>query len=282
MHPRSLSLLLVAALPGCRAPAPPPADPLVQASELRSRAAETIRVIVDLRPAPDFAAGHIPGAVRLDIEQLRAEVDGVREQLAPRETVANVLATIGLDPDDEVIVVDDKTSPRAARLVWTLAYYGHDPAKVRVLDGGWPAWLAAAGPTSAEITTTPASAPHLGAEQPTLRVDAAWMLAHLEDPDVLRLDVRTDEEWKAGRIPGAQHIPWQQAQTADGRMREPAPLRDLYARALASPTVAVYCKSGMRASFTWLVLRTLGHRDVRVYDGSWIEWGARPDLPKEV
>jgi thiosulfate/3-mercaptopyruvate sulfurtransferase len=57
-------------------------------------------------------------------------------------------------------------------------------------------------------------------------------------------------------------------------------LRELYADALARPTVAVYCKSGMRASLTWLVLTSLGHADVRVYDGSWNEWGAREDLPR--
>jgi thiosulfate/3-mercaptopyruvate sulfurtransferase len=207
----------------------------------------------------------------------------VRDQLAPREALASALAAIGVDLGDEIVIVDESSSPHAARLVWTLESFGHAPDQLRVLDGGWPAWLAADGPTSTAASAGPApGATPLGAQQPALRVDADWVLAHLGDPAVLLLDVRSDEEWRVGHIPGARHLPWQRARTDTGRLLEPPALRELYAEALAAPTVVVYCKSGMRASLTWLVLRTLGHPDVRLYDGSWNEWGARPELPREL
>lgn len=281
------ALLALALLAACQRETPDDDVPrqalaLVQADELLGLAPDRARIVVDVRPVEAFAAGHIPGAVRLDVSRLRATVDGVPEQLAPKDTIEAALTELGVDLGDEIVVVDATTSPPAGRLVWTLEHFGHAPERLRVLDGGWPAWLAAGGPESTEPgQVDDGPAPALGAEQPALRVDAAWVLAHLDDPDVLLLDVRSDAEWQAGRIPGALHSPWQAAQTPDGTLLDPTALRDLYARALEAPTVAVYCKSGMRASLTWLVLRLLGHPDVRLYDGSWNEWGARADLPKE-
>ncbi|WP_422889262.1 sulfurtransferase [Nannocystis pusilla] len=244
--------------------------------------ADPRRVVVDVRPAEAYAGGHIPGALHLDVKLLRAEVDGVPEQLAPRAAIEAAMAGLGVELGDEVVVVDERSSPPAARVVWTLRWFGHAADKVRMLDGGRAAWVAAGGTQTSEVPTVAAGeGPRLGEEQRRLGVDAAWIAARLQDPAVLLLDVRSDDEWKAGRIPGAWHVPWQSAVTEDGRLKELPTLRELYARALERETVVVYCKSGMRASLTWLVLQVLGHADARLYDGSWNEWGARPDLPKE-
>lgn len=276
----SISLALVLAVSGCQRGLAPGGPVTVVRAEDVIAAEQAARVVLDVRAAAAFARGHAPGAVNLDVKALRAEVDGVAEQLAPRASVAATLAELGVEVGDEVIVIDEGSTPAAARVVWTLLYFGHAPAKVRMLDGGWPAWVAASGPQSVEVAEVVTGAAPVGAERAELRVDAAWVLAHLNDPEVLLVDVRSDEEWDAGRIPGAQHVAWERARGADGRLLEVKALRELYADALARPTVAVYCKSGMRASLTWLVLTSLGHADVRVYDGSWNEWGARADLPR--
>lgn len=283
----TLALSLSSLLPACQheavvAPDRPGAATLAQVEELRSFVPDATHVILDLRPPDAYAAGHVPGSVHVDVAGLRAEVDGVPEQLAPRAQIEALLAAVGVDLGDEIVVLDADAGPPAARLVWTLLHFGHAPARVRLLDGGWAAWVASGAPVSSEPTpAAPASSAALGSSQPASLVDAGWILAHQRDPAVLLLDVRTDEEWSAGRIPGAQHIPWKQARGADGRLLPTPALRELYAHAMATPTVVTYCKSGMRASATWFALRLLGHPDVRLYDGSWNEWGARLDLPVE-
>jgi thiosulfate/3-mercaptopyruvate sulfurtransferase len=254
---------------------------IAQVEQLQAWKVDDAHVIVDVRPAAEFAAGHVPGAVNVEIKALRAEVDGVPEQLAPRAQVEAALAGAGVDVGDQIFVIDADAGPPAARLVWTLQYFGHDPGHVRVLDGGWQAWVTRGEPQTTEVATPTRGTAALGAEQPGHRVDAAWVQAHLGDPKVMLIDVRSDEEWAAGRIPGARHIPWQQAREEDGRMKDVVALELLYSHAMSTPTVAVYCKSGTRASVTWLVLRMIGHPDVRVYDGSWLEWSARADLPQE-
>jgi 3-mercaptopyruvate sulfurtransferase SseA len=119
----------------------------------------------------------------------------------------------------------------------------------------------------------------------SLRVTGDWVLAQLgappyDDSTIQLLDARSPAEYEAGRIPTAIHRRWT-INLDDGLLLPRTELEELYSDLDKTKTTVVYCLVGWRASFSWLVLESLGFEDVRVYDGSWLEWGPPSRFPIE-
>jgi thiosulfate/3-mercaptopyruvate sulfurtransferase len=232
--------------------------------------------IIDVRPADAFAEGHIPGAVQVDLAALATTVDGVQGMLIDPAAFAAIMGQLGVDDERAVVLYDSNWGMPAARVLWALAYYGHNNSAV--LNGGWDRWEDEGRPISREITLptpthfTPNSTPNLLAE-------LGWVQAHLEDPNVVLIDTRTPNEYAAGHLPNAINWDWMNGVPVEGwdTVRPAGELATELAALGITPDkeIITYCRSGARAAHTHLLLRNLGYPRVRNYDGSWLEWSAR-------
>ena len=287
-----------------------PLTPLVDAATLAAElAGDCAPVLLDARwrlggpPGADsYLAGHLPGAVFADLDRDLAGPPGAggRHPLPDAAVFQAAMRRAGVSTGWPVVVYDDGDSIAAARAWWTLRYFGHD--QVRVLDGGFSAWVAAGLPvtTAAPAATGeaasaegPAAAPASPARpftaipggMPVLDADGA---AELARGGVL-LDARTAERYRgeaepvdpvAGHIPGALSAPVSGSMSSDGRFRSPAELAERFAAlgAMAGRPAGAYCGSGVTAAHEVLALALAGV-PAALYVGSWSGWIADPGRP---
>jgi thiosulfate/3-mercaptopyruvate sulfurtransferase len=264
---------------------------LVQAAELVEEVRGGRRpLLVDVRwslDGPDragYETGHLPGAVFCDLDADLAAPpgDGGRHPLPSATQLTAVMQRLGITDDREVVVYDGGNALPAARAWWCLRWAGHD--RVRVLDGGLLAWVAAGGELESG-NVSPARAPHARAHigaMPTVSANdvAAGAVGML-------VDVRTAQRYRgdnepidpvAGHIPGAVSCPISTVMSDDGRYLPPAQLRTVVAPLLDAPVVTAYCGSGVTAAQMVLALHEAGI-EAALYPGSWSEWIRDPARP---
>lgn len=228
-----------------------------------------------------YLAGHIPGAQFADLEtDLSAPViKGVtgRHPLPAPDMLLACLRRWGIDEHSDLVLYDDGSGAFAARLWWLLGWLGI--TKVRLLDGGLKAWLAAGGALEAALPVVAPSdlqaAPHN--EQV---VSSAEVLANLSEPAFTLLDARALPRFRgevepidpvAGHIPAALCLPFDGNLQADGCFKPPAELKARFA-ALADRALVCSCGSGVTACHNIFALTLAGLARPRLYAGSWSEW----------
>ncbi len=244
--------------------------------------------VVDTRKGDGYDIAHIPRAVRYPAPTTPFLKENGRVPSAER--FAALMSEMGIGDARLVIAYDDGNNLFAARLWWTLNYYGH--RQVRLLNGGWDLWVA----EGRAVAGAPAS-PNPASFTP--KIDESWIAeweqvrAAIKNPACSILDVRADKEWtgedpmgtkRGGHVPGAVHLDWRETIDQASKCFKPeSALRQMFAQAGLSPDkeVITYCQGGIRAAHTAFALRLAGYEQVRNYERSWYEWGNREDLPIE-
>ncbi|WP_267593827.1 sulfurtransferase [Carbonactinospora thermoautotrophica] len=233
-----------------------------------------------------YRAGHLPGAVFVDLDRDLAGPPGPggRHPLPAPEAFQAAMRRCGVRDQADVVVYDEADSTAAARAWWLLRYFGHE--RVRVLDGGYRAWVAAGQPVE---THEPQPAPG----DFTARPGHLPVLDADDVPDFTRdgvlLDARAAERYRgevepvdpvAGHIPEAVSAPTLENVRPDGRFRDPAELRARFAALGVTPDtpVGAYCGSGVTAAHEVLALRLAGY-EAALYPGSWSHWITDPNRP---
>jgi thiosulfate/3-mercaptopyruvate sulfurtransferase len=194
-----------------------------------------------------------------------------------------LLSNIGVSANRFVVFYDDVSGPSAARGVWLLLYFSHD--KVAMLDGGLNRWKALGYKT--ETKTNPfVHSNFRGKPDPKILADSTRIKTAIKSKKAIILDARSKAEYdgsavrasRAGHIPTAVNIDWN-GNLGQDVFKSAEKLEQMYGRIPKHAEVITYCQGGYRAANSFVALKMLGYKNVRMYLGSWGEWGNKPDLP---
>ena len=246
--------------------------------------------VVDVRSASEYVQGHIRNSVNIDIKTaLTKTVNGVRGMIAPANIVQEVFSRAGIDSGTRVVVYDSSGGLWAARLFWILDYYGHK--KASLLNGGLVKWMTERREVTTEIPPSMRTI-FTGVPHPEKLATMDWIEERLGREGMVILDARSHDEYigknvrsaRGGHIPGAVNLDW--VKTITGEQKTFLPYKEL--RNLVFSTGArrhnemvTYCQTGVRGAHLYFVLKLLRYENVRLYDGSWQEWGSTGSTPAE-
>ena len=256
---------------------------IIPAKDLQTYIGMDNVVIVDMQAEEDYAVSHVEGAVNIPVSEIMISVP-VQNMLTSKSKLQKLLSANGIG-NDTVMVVYDDNNMSASRLFWTmLMYQSHN---VLVVDGGISA-IQAAGYELTDVVPEITPAEYVAADK-----DETWVAAmadvqnQVNEPDknVILLDVRTDDEYyQSGKVPSSIMFDYYDNFYSDGTFKNIETTRINYLKAgiKTSNDIIVYCQTSMRAAAVFLRLYDAGYRNLRIYDGAYLEWSSNPNNPVDI
>ena len=257
---------------------------LISQNELKKDLRNPSLILVDCRSYKEYSEGHIPGAVNLDLFYYHWS-DTSREGIKSFERqMKNLFSFLGVTKRKTVVFYDEVSGMSAARGVWLLLYFSH--SNVYMLDGGFKKWKKLRLPIE---TKTNGFKPSKFSGKINKNIIAGYEYINKKIGKVKLIDARTKGEYKGniiraarkGHIPTAINIDWTLNIQNDGTMKPVKELSKLY-NLSKNDEIITYCQGGYRAANSFLALKRLGFKNVKVYVGSWGEWGNKSELPVEL
>ena len=257
---------------------------LISSTELMKKIEKPDLILVDSRSYKEYLEGHITGAVNLDFFYYHwsdTSKDGIKSF---EKQMENLLSFLGVTKDKTVVFYDEVSGMSAARGVWTLMYFSHP--NTFMLDGGFKKWKSLGLPTE---TKTNGFKPAKFSGKINKDLIAGYEYVNKKIGKIKLLDARSRDEYdgitiraaRKGHIPTAINIDWILNVNDDGTMKSDGELAKMYDFS-KDDEIITYCQGGYRAANSFLALKILGFKNVKIYLGSWAEWGNKLDLPIEI
>ena len=249
-------------------------------------------IVIDVRKKEQYDSGHIPGAFHMTPgEVFHQEIDGVKGMLPSASHIEKNLSLTGATPNSTIVFYDGNSNLWSSRGLWALEVYGHKNTKL--LDGVWGKWES----EGREISTSPpdpksSNYKFSSSINRSLIAGLDEIIESIDDPSKIVCDTRSPEEYsgkdvraeRGCHIPNSKNVNWVMGVNDTGEFKPADELKKIYGDAGITDGETIYtlCQTAVRATHTWFILTDLlGEKNVKVYDGSWTEWGNDSSLPIE-